>query len=383
MKEKNLTTELSAALDTLSRAVFSQPLDQSADAKISVRPLLHRGTRIFQLERQRGAQVFHQNLEGEALLRMAADELDGRYRQALIVTEEASAQYSLRQNGLYKKTGCAAVPRPAGTQSHNREKQYLLREGEALGPYRLLAADVEVGEAVLLSGTNSFTVPLSYAAGQATNLVPSAREPFATVFRADTPTGASAPAPATMADDAADAGIRLSASGVRQSEEPLPADPPERAAVSATLTREEEADLRRRATVRGEDGAEHLSFRELQRLRAALLAEKAEAARAAALAEAEERRAEAAAKRAAENAAKKAAEDEAKAAAAEKERLRRAAVVQALAQGYDVEVDFTLTAEEAQQLRDAGYDVPDAVLEGRATLGGADSAADDDGEDEE
>ena len=52
-------------------------------------------------------------------------------------------------------------------------------------------------------------------------------------------------------------------------------------------------------------------------------------------------------------------------------------------EGYDVEVDFTLTAEEAQQLRDAGYDVPDAVLEGRATLGGADSAADDDGEDEE
>ncbi|MBO6041043.1 MAG: SAM-dependent methyltransferase [Oscillospiraceae bacterium] len=132
MKEKNLTTELSAALDTLSRAVFSQPLDRSADAKISIRPLLHRGKRIFQTERQRGAQVFHQNLEGEALLRLCADELDGRYRQALIVTEEASAQYSLRQNGLYKKTGGAAVPRPAAAQGHNREKQYLLREGEAI-----------------------------------------------------------------------------------------------------------------------------------------------------------------------------------------------------------------------------------------------------------
>ena len=132
MKEKNLTTELSAALDTLSRAVFSQPLDRSADAKISIRPLLHRGKRIFQLERQRGAQVFHQNLEGEALLRLCADELDGRYRQALIVTEEASAQYSLRQNGLYKKSGGAAVPRPAAAQGHNREKQYLLREGEAI-----------------------------------------------------------------------------------------------------------------------------------------------------------------------------------------------------------------------------------------------------------
>ena len=132
MKEKNLTAELSAALDTLSKAVFSQPLDKSSDAKLSVRPLLHRGKRIFQVEAQRGAQAFHQNLEGDELLRLCETEWDGRYRQALIVTEEASAQYSLRQNGLYKKSGGAAVPRPAAAQGHNREKQYLLREGEAI-----------------------------------------------------------------------------------------------------------------------------------------------------------------------------------------------------------------------------------------------------------
>ena len=132
MKEKNLTNELSAALDTLTKAVFSQPPDTSADAKISVRPLLHKGKRIFQAETLRGTQVFHRNLEGEALLRLCESEWDGHYRQALIVTEESSAQYSLRQNGLYKKTGGAAVPRPAAAQGHNREKQYLLREGEAI-----------------------------------------------------------------------------------------------------------------------------------------------------------------------------------------------------------------------------------------------------------
>jgi hypothetical protein len=268
----------------------------------------------------------------------------------------------------------------AGFVEISSGRTFLLREGETLGPYRLLAADVALGEAVLLSGTNSFTVPLTYAAGQATNIVPSAREPYPTVFRADTPTGAAVAAVEEPA--AADEDVRPSASGVQRSEKaPKAVASQKRRAVSATLTPEEEADLVRRATVRGEDGAEHVSFRELQRLRAGLLAERAAAARAAALAEEEERRAEAAARRAAENAAKKAAEEEAKAAAAEKERLRRAAVVQALAQGYDVEVDFTLTAEEAQQLRDAGYDVPDAVLEGRATLGGADD--DDDGEDPE
>ena len=132
MREKKLTTEFSAALDSLSRAVLSQPLDRSADAKLTIRPLLRKGQRVYQIERQRGAQAFHQNLEGEALLRLFADELDGRYRQALIVTEESAAQYSLRQNGLYKKSAGAAVPRPAAAQGHDREKRYLLREGEAI-----------------------------------------------------------------------------------------------------------------------------------------------------------------------------------------------------------------------------------------------------------
>ncbi len=130
MKERNLTTELSAALDTLSKAVLSQPIDKTADAKISLRPLLLRGERRYQLERFRGGKAFHQNLDREALLRLFEQELDGRYRQALIVTEAASAQYSLRSSGSYKRTGGgAALPRPGGA-GHNREKRYLLPEGE-------------------------------------------------------------------------------------------------------------------------------------------------------------------------------------------------------------------------------------------------------------
>ena len=239
---------------------------------------------------------------------------------AMLLPASASAQYiggrppepppacPVRLRTLSHYSGVPA----AGFVEISSGRTFLLREGETLGPYRLLAAAVALGEAVLLSGTNSFTVPLTYAAGQATNIVPSAREPYPTVFRADTPTGAAVAAVEEPA--AADVDVRPSASGVQRSEKaPKAVASQKRRAVSATLTPEEEADLVRRATVRGEDGAEHVSFRELQRLRAGLLAERAAAARAAALAEEEERRAEAAAKRAAENAAKKAAEDEAKA----------------------------------------------------------------------
>ena len=65
MTERSLTLELESALETLSKAVFSQPIDKTADAKISVRPLLLRGERMFQAEIRRGAQAFHENLSAE------------------------------------------------------------------------------------------------------------------------------------------------------------------------------------------------------------------------------------------------------------------------------------------------------------------------------
>ena len=51
----------------------------------------------------------------------------------LIQTQTESRQYVLKRDGSYKKTGAAAaVPRPGALESHNREKDYILREGEAI-----------------------------------------------------------------------------------------------------------------------------------------------------------------------------------------------------------------------------------------------------------
>ena len=125
-----LTEELAAALDSLSRLVFSQPIDKTAEPKISIRPVTLRGRRLYQVERFRDNKAFHENLEGESLLRLVEADFDGRYRQALLVTEEESAQYSMKAGGDYKRHGGAAVPRPAPTGGNNREKQYLLPEGE-------------------------------------------------------------------------------------------------------------------------------------------------------------------------------------------------------------------------------------------------------------
>ena len=126
-----LTEDLAASLDRLTRLVLSQPIDKTADPKVTVRPVYLRGGRRYQIERFRDNKAFQENVEADALLRRFESELDGRYRQALLVTETDSAQYSLKVNGSYKRHGgAAAVPRPAAAAGNNRQKQYLIAEGE-------------------------------------------------------------------------------------------------------------------------------------------------------------------------------------------------------------------------------------------------------------
>lgn len=125
--------ELEAALPALTKAVFSQPVRKTGAQKLTVRPLLLRGERMWQAERLEDNKAFHRNLTDAALLALARDELEGAFRQALLQTETESRQYVLKRDGSYKKTGAAAaVPRPGGAESHNREKDYILREGEAI-----------------------------------------------------------------------------------------------------------------------------------------------------------------------------------------------------------------------------------------------------------
>ena len=126
-----LLQELEAALPQLQKAVFSQPIDKLSDSKVILRPVMLKGELKYQAEAFRDNKAYHKNYSDFELLRYAENELEGRYRQVLIADNSGSSQYNLKQNGSYKKTGSSAsVPRPGGPASHNREKEYILKEGE-------------------------------------------------------------------------------------------------------------------------------------------------------------------------------------------------------------------------------------------------------------
>lgn len=142
-----LITDFESALPALSKAVFSQPIDKTDYQKVSIRPVMLRGQLQYQLEQFRDNKAFHRNVSAEELLKIAQSDLEGRYRQALVVTDSATTQYSLKQNGSYKKHTSASVPLPGKVQSHNREKEYILKEGEnipALVDLGVFTADFKI-----------------------------------------------------------------------------------------------------------------------------------------------------------------------------------------------------------------------------------------------
>ena len=142
-----LLTDFEAALPTLSKAVFSQPTDKTDDQKISIRPVLLKGELRYQLESFRDNKAFHRNVTAEELLKTVESTLESRYRQALVVTDTETVQYSMKRDGSYKRHATASVPLPGKIQSHNREKEYILKEGEnipALVDLGVFTADFKI-----------------------------------------------------------------------------------------------------------------------------------------------------------------------------------------------------------------------------------------------
>ena len=142
-----LLTDFESALPALSKAVFSQPIDKTDNQKVNIRPVLLKGELRYQLESFRDNKAFHRNVTGEELLKTVENQLESRYRQALVVTDKETIQYSMQRDGSYKRHATASLLLPGKVQSHNREKEYILKEGEnipALVDLGVFTADFKI-----------------------------------------------------------------------------------------------------------------------------------------------------------------------------------------------------------------------------------------------
>lgn len=134
--------------DTFINAVLSSPRKKDDITKVKVRPVLIKNERKFQIERFKGNQVFHQNLNMEDAISALAEHMADMKQMQL---ETMSDLYTV----LVSKKGKVTVKRKPGSNlgkpadmSHNRKKCYILEEG-ILVPFLLeLGVMTEEGKVV-------------------------------------------------------------------------------------------------------------------------------------------------------------------------------------------------------------------------------------------
>lgn len=119
----------------LIQLVLSNTRDASRGSKVKVRPVMIRGELFFQETLYKGTQVFHANYEKTKMAERLVEFMSTLFCQAQIsgVTEDASVLVSKKGKiTIKRKRKAADTSLNAGERSleHNREKQYILQEGE-------------------------------------------------------------------------------------------------------------------------------------------------------------------------------------------------------------------------------------------------------------
>lgn len=117
----------------LGHIILSNTTDKEYATKIKIRPVELKGELLFQQTLYRGTQVFHHNFGAEDIKAQILEALSGKMKQAQIEGKALQATVLVSKKGkMTVKTKRSTQSQGEGQRdlSHNREKQYILREGE-------------------------------------------------------------------------------------------------------------------------------------------------------------------------------------------------------------------------------------------------------------
>ena len=133
-------SELKQYLETMLKAdiqkvIISNPFSKSEEYK---KIIIENKGKNYQIAKYTDKQVFHENIEANALLEKTHAFAENRYKQinGMSASEEHIILISKKGNCSYKvkKTATDAVKLQAKQQGHNRQKNYILKEGMNIAP---------------------------------------------------------------------------------------------------------------------------------------------------------------------------------------------------------------------------------------------------------
>jgi len=135
MKEQDITEIFSNNLNIeLIDIILSNPPANAELKKVKIRPVLLKGRLIFQASEFRNSQVFHHNYTKEELVDKLPDWLNHFMKQVLIRTRQKQITAIISKKGKVtvkekKLQSISAEKTESSSLSHNREKDYIIKEG--------------------------------------------------------------------------------------------------------------------------------------------------------------------------------------------------------------------------------------------------------------
>ncbi len=116
--------------EDLVSIVLSNPYNKKGASKIKVRPIELKKETGFQFTRYEGTQVFHENLDVREALDKLLDYIASDFKQAQIIAAEETVTVLSNAKGSITMLVRKVKSERKTPLTHNRQKTYILKEGE-------------------------------------------------------------------------------------------------------------------------------------------------------------------------------------------------------------------------------------------------------------
>lgn len=137
--------------ERLYQIIISNPRRKEEAFKVKVRPIMMKGSICFQETISRGTQVFHDNYEKDGMLDRLVRYMEEDFRQLEAQSMDGKLNVLVSKKGrmtIKQQKADSSQNQMMPDMSHNRSKQYILKEGVPV-PF-LIDLDVQTAEGTII-----------------------------------------------------------------------------------------------------------------------------------------------------------------------------------------------------------------------------------------
>ena len=130
LSERDMTIRESSDYKQINKITISKPISDTQYMRITLRPVVIKNDEYFQAEKFTQKQVFHENIPCAELSDWLENNAVFKFGQICVVMPECDVTYLFSKDGRVKRMQRATASKTAKNATNNRQKQYILNEGD-------------------------------------------------------------------------------------------------------------------------------------------------------------------------------------------------------------------------------------------------------------